>query len=91
MADHVTIAIIHDTAINDLMAATGSISATLEIAPPVMPDFNNAAYQQAMRLRALADWLKTVNEALHPEPSLVSEGGDNGIPAKTKNPRSGGR
>jgi hypothetical protein len=79
MADNVSISIIHDTAINSLAAMAASISAKLDVAPPVMPDFNNAAYQQAMRLKALADWLTTVNTALSQNPSPEAEGGDNGI------------
>jgi hypothetical protein len=83
MADSVSIAIIHDTAINTLVEMAAHISATLEIAPPAMPDFNNAAYQQAMRLEVLAQWLTTVNDALKTDPSPEAEGGDHVEPAKT--------
>lgn len=77
MADNVSISIIHDTAINSLAEVAASISAKLDLAPPVMPDFNHAAYQQAMRLKALAGWLATVNEALNQDQSLATEGGKN--------------
>jgi hypothetical protein len=84
MADNVSISIIHDTAINDLAAAAASISARLEIAPPETPDFNNATYQQAMRLKALAAWLKTVNEALQP---LPFEGSSDVTETQSEQPR----
>jgi hypothetical protein len=87
MADNVSISIIQEDAINSLAASSASISAQLDIAPPVMPDFNNAAYQQAMRLKALAVWLKTVNEALIQEPSPVIEGRDNDTETQSKQSR----
>jgi len=77
MADHVSISIIQEDAIHSLAASSASISAHLEIAPPVTPDFNAAAYQQAMRLKALAEWLTTVNDALIQAPPLAVEGGKN--------------
>jgi hypothetical protein len=84
MADNVSISIIHDTAINDLAAVAASISARLNIAPPETPDFNHAAYQQAMRLKALAAWLMTVNEALQ---SPVIEGSSDDTETQSKQSR----
>jgi hypothetical protein len=87
MADSVSIAIIQEDAINSLAASSASISARLDIAPPEQPDFNVAPYQQAMRLKALAAWLKTVNEALMQAPSPVIEGRDNDPETQSKQSR----
>lgn len=84
MADNVSISIIQEDAINSLAASSSSISARLDIAPPVMPDFNHAAYQQAMRLKALAEWLESVNEALQ---SPVPEGGSDDTETQSAKPR----
>ena len=84
MADHVSISIIQEDAINSLVASSAHISARLDLAPPIMPDFNHAAYQQAMRLKVLAEWLKTVNDALH---TPVLEGSSDDTETQSKQPR----
>lgn len=66
MASRGAIAGIRDEAVSRLMKAAGRIASHTDVAAPVLPEFRDLDYRNAMQLDALATWAENLCAVLVP-------------------------